>query len=63
MREFRTLYRGYAIYVSHGGNWCFTAVPLTPELPIMARARWEGYPSQGIALQTAKHEIDHLLVG
>ena len=61
MDDYRTIYRGYAIYLSHGLNWSFTASPLTPERPILASATWEGYSSRGIALETAKREIDDLL--
>jgi hypothetical protein len=61
MRDFRAVYRGYAIYLSDAGSWSVTAMPLKPELPILARAKWEGHPSQRIALETAKHEIDELL--
>jgi hypothetical protein len=55
------IYRRYAIYVSHGLNWSFSATPLTPARPILARATWEGYPSRDIALESAKREIDDLL--
>jgi hypothetical protein len=63
MHDFRAIYRGYAIYLSHGVNWSFTATPLSPERPILTRAKWEGYHSQRIALRTAKREIDGLLAG
>jgi hypothetical protein len=61
MDDYRTIYRGYAIYLSHGLNWSFAASPLTPEWPILASARWEDYSSRALALETAKREIDDLL--
>ncbi len=61
MRDVIAVYRGYAIYLSLGLNWSFTATPLTPDRPILARAVWGNYPSRGRALETAKREIDDLL--
>ena len=61
MDDYRATYRGYAIHLSHGLNWSFAASPLTPERPILASAMWEGYSSRGMALETAKREIDDLL--
>jgi hypothetical protein len=61
MDDYRTIYRGYAIYLSHGLNWAFTASPLTPDRPILVSATWEGYSSRDIAFETAKREIDDLL--
>jgi hypothetical protein len=61
MRDVIAVYRGYAIYLSLGLNWSFTATPLTPDRPILARAEWGNYPSQDLALETAKREIDDLL--
>jgi hypothetical protein len=56
-----SFYRGYNIYLSQGLSWSFTATPLTSAQPILASAKWEGYPSRDIALETAKREIDDLL--
>jgi hypothetical protein len=61
MRDVIAVYRGYSIYLSHGLNWSFTATPLTPDRPILARAEWGNYLSRDTALETAKLEIDHLL--
>jgi hypothetical protein len=55
--DYRAIYRGYAIYLSQGLNWSFTASPLTPERPILASAKWEGYSSRGIALESAKAKL------
>jgi hypothetical protein len=59
MPDVIAVYRGYAIYLSLGVT--FTATPLTPDRPILARAEWGNYPSSEIALETAKREIDDLL--
>jgi hypothetical protein len=61
MRDIISVYRGYAVYLSLGVNWSFTATPLTPDRPILAHAEWGNYPSQDKALETAKREIDDLL--
>ena len=61
MPDVIAVYRGYAIYLSLGVTWSFTATSLTPDRPILARAEWGNYPSSEIALETAKHEIDALL--
>ena len=58
MGDCRAIYRGYAIYLSHGLNWSFVASPLTPDRPILVSATWDGYSSRGIALETARREID-----
>ena len=64
MRSIRSVYRGFAIYVS-GGNfvWSFRAEPITADLPILTRSVFEGHASRGAALRTAKREIDRLLLG
>jgi hypothetical protein len=61
MRDVIATYHGYAIHLSLGVNWSFTATPLTPDRPILARAEWGNYPSSDKALETAKLEIDDLL--
>jgi hypothetical protein len=63
MGSYRTIYRGYAIYVS-GGNcsWSFRAEPKRPDPPIMTWPTGEGYRLQGAALYSAKREIDRLLM-
>jgi hypothetical protein len=64
MRDFRAVYRGYAIYVSGGNSaWSFRAEPITADLPILTRSVFEGHASRGAALRTAEREIDHLLLG
>jgi hypothetical protein len=61
MHDVIAAYRGYAIYLSLGTNWSFTATPLTPDRPILARAEWGNYPSRDAAFETAKGKIDDLL--
>ena len=64
MRSVRSVYRGYAIYVSGGNSsWSFRAEPITADLPILTRAVFEGHASRGTALRTAKRQIDHLVSG
>jgi hypothetical protein len=60
MRDDIATYRGDAIHLSLGVNWSFSATPLTPDRPILARAEWGNYPSSDRALETAKREIDDL---
>jgi hypothetical protein len=62
MRSVRSVYRGYAIYVSGGdSSWSFRAGPIKPDLPILPRSVFEGHASRGTALRTAKRQIDRLL--
>ena len=62
MRDFRAVYRGYAIFVGGGKPlWSFQAEPLGADLPILRIALNEGYSSRGAAIRTAKGQIDHLL--
>ena len=61
MRDFRAVYRGYAIYVGGGKGWSFRAEPLSADLPILPVALNEGYSSRGQALGIAKRQIDRLL--
>jgi hypothetical protein len=61
LREHRSVYRGYAIYVSgSNSSWSFRAEPIYSDLPILPSASFDGYVSQGAALRTAKQQIDHL---
>jgi hypothetical protein len=62
MRFVRSVYRGYAIYVSGGNSsWSFRAEPITEDLPILTRAVFERHASRGMALRTAKRQIDRLV--
>jgi hypothetical protein len=62
MRDFRAIYRGYAIFAGGGRPlWSSRAEPLVADLPILRIALNEGYSSRGAALRTAKRQIDHLL--
>ena len=62
MRSVRSVYRGYAIYVSGGSSsWSFRAEPITEDLPILTRAVFEGHASRGTALRTAKRQIATVL--
>jgi hypothetical protein len=64
MRSIRSVYRGFAIYVSgRNSTWSFRAEPITADLPILTRSMFEGHPSRGAAWRTAKREIDRLLLG
>jgi hypothetical protein len=64
MRSIRSVYRGFAVYVSGGNSaWSFRAEPITADLPILTRSVFDGHASQGAALKTAEREIDHLLLG
>ena len=60
MGSYRTIYRGYAIYVS--GAWSFRAEPKRPDLPILTWPTGEGYRLRGAALYSAKREIDRPLM-
>jgi hypothetical protein len=62
MGNFRTVYRGYAIYLFGESPSCSCrAEPLTPDLPILAIPVSEGNASWGKALRKAKGKIDLLL--
>ena len=62
MRDFRAVYRGYAITISGADSlWSCSAEPITPDLPILSRSAFEGHASWGRALRKAKRQIDHLL--
>jgi hypothetical protein len=64
MRDFRAVYRGYAIYIwGADSSWSFRAEPITADFPILTRSVFDGHASQGAALKTAEREIDHLLLG
>ena len=64
MRSIRSVYRGFAIYVSGENSvWSFRAEPITADLPILTRAVFEGHASRGAALRAAEREIDRLLLG
>jgi hypothetical protein len=60
MRDVISVYRGYSIFLSLGLNWSFTATP-SRRTGQFCRAPNGNYPSQKIALETAKREIDDLL--
>jgi hypothetical protein len=63
VRDFRTIYRGYAIYIWGGDSrWSFRAEPTTADFPILSRAVSEGHATWGRALRKAKRQIDHLLI-
>jgi hypothetical protein len=62
MGNFRTVYRGYAIYIfGESPSWSFRAQPITPELPILAIPVEGSHASWGKALTKAKKQIDRLL--
>lgn len=62
MRDFRAIYRGYAIYISGAEtSWTYSANPLTPELPILPQAVSIAHNSWGRALRNAKRQIDRLI--
>jgi hypothetical protein len=64
MRAFRTVYRGYAIYLSGAdSSWSFHAEPIRPDLPILSECVSNGHRSWGKALRKAKRQIDRLLGG
>ena len=64
-------YRGYLIYLTTASDlwntpstqagWRFSAVPLTPDLPILRRSLYHLFASREQALNTARREIDNLL--
>jgi len=44
MGNFRTFYRGYAVYISgESPSWSFRAEPIRPELPVLANPVKDGY--------------------
>lgn len=62
LRDHRSFYRGYAIFISGAETaWSFRAEPTYAELPILALAGYAGHESRGEALRMAKREIDRLL--
>jgi hypothetical protein len=46
MRDVIATYRGYPVHLSLGVNWSFTATPLTPDRPILARAEWGNWHAE-----------------
>ena len=65
MRAHRSVYRGYAIYVSgaRDASWSFRVELLTPEFPLLARPVSDGHRSWSKALDGAKREIDLIRSG
>lgn len=63
MHSSRTVYRGYAIFISGAVAWTFRAEPISPDLPILRNPESASYTSRGEALRAAKREIDRLLAG
>ena len=46
MSDVIATYRGYPVHLSLGVNWSFTATPLTPDRPILARAEWGNWHAE-----------------
>ena len=64
MHNHRSVYRGYAIYLSGlDSTWSFRVEPLTPEFPLLRQPAFGNHSSWGRALRTAKREIDRVLAG
>jgi hypothetical protein len=61
MSRYRTVYRGYVIYVSAPDSWSVRAEPTDAGFPILPYATYDGQDSQASALRTIKREIDRLL--
>jgi hypothetical protein len=62
MPAFRSVYRGYAIFISGLPlRWASRTEPLTPDLPIVSFPASGGHTSWGKALSKAKREVDRLL--
>jgi hypothetical protein len=62
MRDFRAVYRGYAIYISGiGTSWSSRAEPINSDLPILATPESEDPATWGRALRKAKRQIDRVL--
>jgi len=64
MRAHRSVYRGYAIYVSGAdASWSFRVELLTPEFPLLARPVSDCHRSWSKALEGARREIDGIRAG
>ena len=64
MSDFRTVYRGYAIYIwGADSSWSSRAESIRSDVPILASPTSEGHASWGRALRRAKSEIDRVLSG
>jgi hypothetical protein len=62
MRPNRTVYRGYAVYVSGADSkWSFRVERAYSDLPILSRPVSDDHRSRSAALAEAKRQIDRLL--
>jgi hypothetical protein len=62
MRDFRAVYRGYAIYISGtDSSWSSRAESIRFDVPILASPVSDGHASWGRALRRAKREIERVL--
>ena len=62
MRPNRTVYRGYAVYVSGADlNWSFRVERTCSDLPLLSRPVSDDHHSRGDAFTEARRQIDRLL--
>ena len=62
MGTHRSVYRGYAIYLSGAAaKWAFRVERIAVDLPILSHPLSDGHSSWGTALTDAKRQIDRLL--
>ena len=62
MRPNRTVYRGYAVYVSGAdSNWSFRVERTCSDLPLLSRPVSDDHHSRGDAFTEARRQIDRLL--